>query len=93
MMPAADDEIQVGYFTAPDYDSFHQIGTTKTWNWQMGAMLQWLGDTGKIIYNDFIDNQHKAIIVNLYGDRFERLDGPVATISMDGKWAVRHSFI
>jgi len=93
MMPAADDEIQVGYFTAPDYDSFHQIGTTKTWNWQMGAMLQWLGDTGKIIYNDFIDNQHKAIIVNLNGDRIERLDRPVATISKDGKWAVSHSFI
>ncbi len=92
-MPVANDKSQVGYFTAPDYDLFHQIGTTKTWNWQMGSMLQWLGNTNKIVFNDYINNQHKAKIVDLNGNIIKQLDRPVATISKDWNWAISHSFI
>ena len=92
-MPATDDEIQVGYFTAPDYDSFHQIGTTKTWNWQMGAMMQWVGKSEQIIFNDFIGKQLRAIIVNISGEEIQQFDRPIATLSRDGKWAISHSFI
>lgn len=92
-MPAAADEIQVGYFTAPDYESFHQIGTTKTWNWQMGAMLQWVGKSELIIFNDLIEEQLRAIIVNINGEEIQQLDRPIATLSKDGKWAISHSFV
>lgn len=44
---------EVGYFDLEDNDSFSVIGETTTWNWQMGAQLQWLGGSKsrKIIYN------------------------------------------
>ncbi len=92
-MPAADDEIQVGCFTAPHYDSFHQIGTTKTWNWQMGAMLQWVGQTNNVIFNDFNGENHYARILDIAGKELKKFDRPVAALSSDGSWALSHSFI
>jgi hypothetical protein len=42
---------EVGYFDLTDGDRWHKLGETKAWNWQMGCQLQWLGDTGKVIFN------------------------------------------
>jgi len=44
---------EVGYFDEEDNDSFHVIGKTSAWNWQMGSQLQWLqGKSGRqVIYN------------------------------------------
>jgi hypothetical protein len=44
---------EVGLFDLADGDTFHSIGTTTTWNWQMGCQSQWLeGEEGrKVIYN------------------------------------------
>jgi hypothetical protein len=44
----------VGYFDlARDDGAFHAMGETRTWNWQMGAQLQWLGgsDGRNILYH------------------------------------------
>ena len=92
-MPTADDEIQVGYFTVPDYDLFHQIGTTKTWNWQMGSMLQWMGNTNNIIFNDFDGKYHHARAIDVEGEEHKRFNRPVAALSSDGNWALSHSFV
>lgn len=44
---------KVGYFDLEDGDKYISIGSTTTWNWQMGCQLQWLeGKKGHhIIYN------------------------------------------
>ncbi|MGH8857850.1 MAG: hypothetical protein ACREXG_07460 [Polaromonas sp.] len=44
---------RVGYFDLEDKDSFHSLGETTAWNWQMGSQLQWLdGESGRqVIYN------------------------------------------
>ncbi|GGE27979.1 hypothetical protein GCM10007276_01460 [Agaricicola taiwanensis] len=42
---------EVGYFDLQDGDRWHKLGETTAWNWQMGCQLQWVGSTGKIIYN------------------------------------------
>lgn len=43
----------VGYFDTQDGDRFVRLAQTTTWNWQMGAQLQWLDNApGKtVIYN------------------------------------------
>jgi hypothetical protein len=41
----------VGYFDLLADDRFHEVGQTTAWNWQMGSQLQWVGNTGKIIFN------------------------------------------
>nr|WP_306263402.1 hypothetical protein [Pararhizobium sp. IMCC3301] len=49
----ATDTAQIGYFDLTKGDTFHAIGETSAWNWQMGCQLQWLpGLAGnKVIYN------------------------------------------
>ena len=44
---------EVGYFDLEDGDAYHVIGSTTTWNWQMGCQLQWLEGKAErqIIYN------------------------------------------
>ncbi len=92
-LPGPDDQVALGYFESPDYRDFHELGTAVTWNWQMGSMLQWVGDTDSIIYNDFIDGQHKARIIDRQGSVQALIDRPVAAVSITGRWALSHSFI
>lgn len=44
---------EVGFFDLENTDTYHRIGTTTTWNWQMGCQLQWLeGEQDRqVIYN------------------------------------------
>ncbi len=42
---------RIGYFDLRGNERFHQIGTTTTWNWQMGSQLQWVGDSNRVIWN------------------------------------------
>lgn len=44
---------EIGYFDVRDGDSFHKVGQTTAWNWQMGAQVQWLDEAPgrKLIYN------------------------------------------
>jgi hypothetical protein len=42
---------EVGFFDLEDNDRWHSLGETSTWNWQMGAQLQWLGATREVIFN------------------------------------------
>lgn len=44
---------EIGYFDLENGDTFHVIGNTCAWNWQMGSQLQWLEAKGKrqVIYN------------------------------------------
>lgn len=44
------------------------IDTTKTWNIQQGAMLQWIGPkfNEEIIYNDFIEGEYVSVIQNVF---------------------------
>ncbi|MFT5481743.1 MAG: hypothetical protein ACI9GW_000388 [Halieaceae bacterium] len=43
----------LGFFDLLNGDSFHEIGQTSAWNWQMGCQLQWIesDDRTRIIYN------------------------------------------
>jgi hypothetical protein len=91
-MPRADDAIEVGYFYGPNYRDFRAMGTTRTWNWHQGSMLQWVGNFQKIIFNDFDGEKHIAKIVNTDGKLFKELSFPVAAVSPDGKDALSFNF-
>jgi hypothetical protein len=67
------------------------LATTKTWNWQQGAMLQWLPpDSKKIIYNNI--SRDKNIIAEIRninnGDLIDTLPLPIQTLRKDGKKAI-----
>ncbi len=61
-MPNEEDVVEIGYFDGKDQTKFKSIATTSTWNWQMGSMLQWVGNTNTIIFNDYNGKNHIFII-------------------------------
>ena len=91
-MPQSEESIEVGFFSGTRYDQFHVIGATKAWNWQMGAMLQWIGNKHNIIFNDFDGTRNVARIVSVDGVEKGTLSQPVAAVSPNGKYALSHSF-
>lgn len=70
------------------------IATTKAWNVQQGCMLQWLGPeyNSEILYNDFIDNELKTVILNIQTNEKRIIDFPVYTVDKSGKWGLTLDF-
>ena len=90
-MPSEYDQIEIGYFTGKNWTDFNSIGETSTWNWQMGSMLQWIGNDD-IIFNDFDGKKHISKIVTIAGKLVKQFNKPIAAISSDGKYALSYSF-
>jgi Tol biopolymer transport system component len=72
-------------------DESRCLATTKTWNWQQGAMLQWLPpDSKQIVYNNI--SRDKNIIAEIRnvntGELIDILPMPIQTLRKDGKKAV-----
>ena len=70
------------------------IGETRCWNVQQGCMLQWLGPdfNTDVIYNDFIDGELKAIILNVNTLKKRIIDSPVYSVDAKGKYALTLDF-
>ncbi len=70
------------------------ISETRCWNVQQGCMLGWLGPdfNTNIIYNDFIDNELKAIILNVKTKKKKIIDFPVYSVADTGEVAVSLDF-
>lgn len=66
-----DDQAEIGYFDITQNWEWHSLGYTRAFNWQQGAMLQWIGpdfDT-RIAWNDCIDGNLVSIVADLGGER------------------------
>ena len=92
-MPNEEDVVEIGYFDGKNQTDFNSIATSSTWNWQMGSMLQWLGNTNNIIFNDYNGKNHISKKVDLNGKVLKEYSKPIAAISPDGNYALSHSFI
>ncbi len=91
-MPESDDSVEIGYFSGSAYNQFSPVATTRAWNWHQGAMLQWVGNSSNIIFNDFDGQHHIARIVDCHGKAVTTLPLPVAALSADGSLALSYSF-
>lgn len=91
-MPYKDDQVEIGFFKGKDFDQFVQLGSTRTWNWQMGSMLQWIGEKN-IIFNDFDGEKHIAKRVDLKGEIIQEYNRPIAAINPTREYGLSHSFI
>lgn len=76
----------------PDTLQFHELATTRAWNWQQGAMLQWLGPDRRLIYNDAAGEQPVARIMGVDGRALGELPLHVSSISPDGRIGLSYSF-
>lgn len=91
---APDEPADIVLFDTQNNNEMRIIASTKTWNVQQGAMLQWLGPdfSTKIIYNDFRDDQYCSIILNLTTNEETKISRPVYSVSNDGSFALSLDF-
>lgn len=83
-------EIELGYYDIPE-GTWHHIGVSDSYNWQQGAMLQWLpgkGNENKVIYNFSKDNHFKSCIYDIVTGEEKIIDYPIYGIAPDGKRAI-----
>ena len=88
------DQIELGYYTVPSAEWVH-IGYTDSWNWQQGAMMQWLpgqGNENKVIYNCSRDNHFFSVIKDVETGETKELNWPIYGITPDGKKSISLDF-
>jgi len=94
----ASDQAKVGYFNLED-GSWSQLGVTKAFNWQQGAMLQWLGPDfqSKVIYNDQEGDRFVARVIDINSGARRTVPHAVYAVHPSGQSALgvrfeRHYF-
>lgn len=91
--PTGDDSISVGYIDLEDNDRWHAIGTSRSWGWQQGCMLQWVGSKGeKVMWNDRQGDRFVCRIYSLKDGSVKTLSRPIYTISRDGRTGLSVDF-
>ena len=90
--PQEGDTAEIGLYLGEDLLQYRPLTNTRAWNWQMGAMLQWVGGSNTLIFNDCADGALIARRLTHDGAELGALQRPVAALSPDGKWAAGHSF-
>ncbi len=73
-----------------DSGNYEYLETTRAWNFQQGAMLQWnpKAPDREIIYNDMVDYSHVGVVMDVFTGKKRFLERPVANVSPDGKYAL-----
>ncbi len=70
------------------------LGTTTAWNFQQGAMLQWLGPEyeSRVVYNDRERGSFVARVLDLTSGECRTLSRPIYAITPDGDRSVTINF-
>lgn len=95
--PEPADACEVGVLD-PESRAFTPLASTRAWNWQQGAQLQWidwLGDPGdeRVIFNDRLENDRlRARALRPDGSDAIEIDHPIYAVAPDGKTAVTLDF-
>lgn len=81
--------MQSGAQGSNDEALFEEFAETRAWNFQQGAMLQWVSSTpDTCIYNVFEDGRFGSCLHNIRTGARRRLPLPVANVSQDGTKAL-----
>jgi hypothetical protein len=92
--PGPDDAITLGMVDLKSGNEWHVLDWTKTWCWQQGCMLQWLGSAPdkEVVYNVHDRGEAVAVVRDVHGNRVRQLPRPIYALSADGKQAVSLDF-
>jgi hypothetical protein len=92
--PRPDDIAVIGVIHLDDANRFEPIGETQAWNFQQGAMLQWVGrDADRLImYNERHGDQFGSVVVDIVSGEKHHYPRPVAALSRDGQMALSLNF-
>lgn len=91
-LPEPEDVAVIGIIDFHDNNTFVPVAETRSWNWQQGAMLQWVSSDRLIIYNDCEKNHFVSILLDIKTGKRRILPLPVYTLSHDGRFALSINF-
>lgn len=83
-----------GTMTITVYDRFAKkesvLATPSVWNWQQGAMTQWLrqGSQDGVIFNDIVDGQLVSRIVSVFDRSSRVIPWPIQAVHPEGNEAL-----
>lgn len=88
------DAVEVGYFKGGNWKEYVKIGKTLGWNWQLGSMLQWVGDSNEeVVFNTMDNDELVSSIVNIKSNKEKKkLPWAVSHVSPNGKYACSYNF-
>jgi hypothetical protein len=71
-----------------------RLAETSAWNWQQGCQLQWLppGEDHEIIFNDSVNDQHVAVILDIHTGRRRVVPRPIVAVDGTGRRATSVNF-
>jgi hypothetical protein len=92
--PTASDAAVVGLIDTEAGHAWRPVSQTHAWNWQQGAMLQWLGSQPEttIVHNICAGDRFEAVVLEVETGAQRRLPRPVYALSADGRQAVSVNF-
>ncbi|MEO8791437.1 MAG: hypothetical protein ABI464_03815 [Chthoniobacteraceae bacterium] len=91
--PKPDDVIRVGMVDLQDGDKWIELGESRAWNWQQGAMLQWVpGTESSVMWNDREGDRFVCRIMDVKTRSKRTIPHPIYALSPDGKWGVSPDF-
>lgn len=81
-------KIEVGYYSLED-GHWHHIEYSDSWNWQQGAMLQWIPNSSdEVIFNSSHNNRLVSVLCNLKTKGKRILCMPIYGITPDGRHSI-----
>ncbi|MGY4706901.1 hypothetical protein ACVNPS_03985 [Candidatus Bipolaricaulota sp. J31] len=93
-LPGPKDVAIIGVVDASGKGEFEPLTDTRAWNWQQGAMAQWLPPDFEryIIYNDRDGVRLVAYIYEIQTGQKTQLPFPIYAVSPDGRYALGINF-
>ena len=99
-IPNKSDLAEIGYFDISETEAeFVSLATTRTFSWQQGAMLQWLGPNfdRHVIFNDLREGAFSSVILDVETKEERLLPMAIYTVHPTGESALcidheRHHF-
>lgn len=92
--PSADDTVTLGVVRLDRGNVFEPLATSRAWNWQQGAMLQWhpVDPERLVLYNDRGNDQPVGVVRTSEGREVRRYDLPIYAVTPDGRQALSLNF-
>lgn len=94
-LPGPDDSAAIGVIDLLEKNKgFQTLAQTRAWNWQQGAMAQWLPSAPDrlIIYNDREGERFISVILDVVSGALRKLPLPIYAVSPDGRFALSINF-
>ena len=91
--PTDQDQIKIGMVDIENGDEWTELGTSNSWGWQQGCMLQWLpGSESTVIWNDREKDKFVSRIMDVKTGEKKTVPSPVYSVAPDGKTAFYADF-